>query len=134
MNTKNVPLCLCLSVLCPLFFPSGYIYCFFTQSLFIKSLPPHLCVLFISSSSGQNRDDIFHIFSPRVVAALDKKSFVRARNNPFRQSYYIFLPDKYLRRYPSSRWSLVLLQGLVGTYSARLPPRHDVISVWLHEP
>lgn len=74
VNTKNVPLCLCLSVLCPLFFPSGYIYCFFTQSLFIKSLPPHLCVLFISSSSGQNRADIFHIFSPRVVPALDKRA------------------------------------------------------------
>lgn len=75
VNTKNVPLCLCLGVLCPLsFFPSGYIYCFFTQSLFIKSLPPHLCVLFISSSSGQNRADIFHIFSPRVVPALDKRA------------------------------------------------------------
>lgn len=51
----------CASVLCPPFFPSGFIYCFFTRSPFIKALPSHLSVPYPSSSSGQNRTDIFHI-------------------------------------------------------------------------
>ena len=94
---------------------------------------PSVCPLYLLII-GSKQSRHFPHFQSTCCTSTWQKSFVRARNNPLRQSYYIFLPDKYLRRYPSSRWSLVLLQGLVGTYSARLPPRYDVISVWLREP
>lgn len=57
------------------------------------------------------------------------QSFIGARNGLF--SRYIVRPDKYLilllSRYPSSRCSLVLLQGLVG-----IRIQHDFTSAWCH--
>lgn len=111
----------CASVFCVPFF--RYIYCFFTPFLFfIKALPFHLSLLILSSSSGQNRTDIFHISVPVLLHYLTKSS-ICSRDYLFRRK--IFLSDKYfillLSRYPSFLWSLVLLQGLVGMYSAWLP-------------
>lgn len=63
-NTNTVPFLLfslCLSALCPLFFPSRYIYCFFALSFLTEALPSHRPALSLSSSSGLNTADIFHI-------------------------------------------------------------------------
>lgn len=111
-----------LSVLWPPFLKSGCtVFNHFTLSLFIKALQSRLSVLYISSS-GQNRSNIFHI-TVHVLLQHLTMSLICARNGLFRRQ--IFPSDKYLillfSRYPACRGSLVLLQGLVGTYSARLP-------------
>lgn len=111
MNAKNFPFLACASVFYVPFFPSRCIYCFFTQSLLIKVLPSKLSVVY-QATSGQNGADIFHIWASSVPGMTFS-------------DILFFAPGKYLIllliRHTSCRWCLVLLQGLVGTYSAQLP-------------
>lgn len=99
------------------------IYLLLLCSLFFtEALLSYLPVLYLSSSSGLNTADIFHI-SVYVLLQHLTRSAICANNYLHRR--WIFLTDKYLiilsSRYPSCRCSLVLLPGLVGTYSVRLP-------------
>lgn len=106
------------------FFPSGYVHIAFHLKACVSKLShPSLS----QSTSDQNTNRYFPRFS-LPDAALHKE-------RPGKSFSLISSP---LAKYPilplitssSCRRCLVLLQGLVGKYSARLPFLHDVISLW----
>lgn len=113
----------CASVFYVLFF-SIRIYLLLLHAVSFHQKPSHpICLSSISPHHQVKTEQIFSTFRYTHCCTW-QKSFICARNYLFRL-YFIFLHDKYLilllSRYPSRQWSLVLLQGLVGTYLAWLP-------------